>query len=123
MGKLAKMPSKVPPNYFIYPEFRAIIGFPITWVLLPIAGFQPDLLAGYLPPNIFQSISKAQPIFAIIFKAILGIHAFELVYATYRCIVLELNFGATVKWLINVGFNGVFALKMLHAPEKFMKVE
>ena len=60
LDKLATMPSKVPPNYFIYPELRAIIGFPIVWGLLPIAGFQPDLLASYLPPDIFQSILKAQ---------------------------------------------------------------
>ena len=57
---LAKMPSKVPPNYFIYPEFLAFVFLPITWVLLPVAGFQPNLLADYLPPDIFQSISKAQ---------------------------------------------------------------
>ena len=54
------MPSKVPPNYFIYPEFLAILVFPIVWGLLPITGFQPDLLASYLPPDIFQSILKAQ---------------------------------------------------------------
>ena len=54
------MPSKVPPNYFIYPEFLAIVGFPIVWGLLPIAGFQPDLLESYLHPIIFQIILKAQ---------------------------------------------------------------
>ena len=54
------MPSKVPPNYFIYPEFLAIIGFPIVWGLLPIAGFQPELLANFLPQDIFQSILKFQ---------------------------------------------------------------
>ena len=54
------MPSKVPPNYFIYPEFLAFVFLPITWVLLPVAGFQPNSLADYLPPDIFQSISKAQ---------------------------------------------------------------
>ena len=54
------MPSKVPPDYFIYPEFLAIVFLPITWGLLPIAGFQLDLLADYLLPAIFQSILKAQ---------------------------------------------------------------
>ena len=54
------MPSKVAPNYFIYPEFLAIIGFPIVWGLLPIAGFKPELLANILPQDIFQSILKFQ---------------------------------------------------------------
>ena len=52
--------SNVLPNYFIYPEFLAIIGFPIVWGLLPIAGFQPELLAYILPQDIFQSILKLQ---------------------------------------------------------------
>ena len=54
------MPSKVPPDYFIFPEFLAIVFLPITWGLLPIAGFQPDLLANSLPTDIFQSILNAQ---------------------------------------------------------------
>ena len=50
------------------------------------------------------------------------IHCFELIYATYRCLVLGLNFPTTVKWLISVSLNGVFALKMLHEPEKFYDI-
>lgn len=57
----------------------------------------------------------------MVLKAIIAIHGFELVYATYRCYALKLNASATIKWLINVSLNGVFALKMLHEPEKFYK--
>ena len=60
---------------------------------------------------------------ALIFKSIVGIHAFEVVYAAYRCTVLELNMITSIKWLFNVAFNGWFVLKYLHNPEKYIKIE
>ena len=63
-----------------------------------------------------------QSLFAITFKAIVFIHCFELIYATYRCLSLGLTLPTMVKWLISVSLNGVFALKMLHDPEKFYNV-
>ena len=41
--------KKIPSNYFLYPEFRAFVLLPICWGLLPIAGFYPELLGGFLP--------------------------------------------------------------------------
>merc|ERR1712156_6579 len=119
--------KKIPSNYFLYPEIMAFVLLPVTWGLLPIAGFFPKALSPFLPV-IFLWISpidtliKFQGIFAITFKAIVVIHCFELIYATYRCLVLGLNFPTTVKWLISVSLNGVFALKMLHEPEKFYNI-
>ena len=73
----------------------------------------------------FELISKKkfpfQAIFAFGFKSILVIHAFELLYAGYKCMKLGLNGGTTLKWLISVAFNGVYATKMLYDPEKFYK--
>ena len=59
----------------------------------------------------------------MIFRAIVVIHCFELVYAYHRCWKLGLTEFTMAKWLINVSLNGVFALKMLHDPEKFFDVE
>ena len=39
----------IPSNYFLYPEFLAFVLLPVTWGLLPIAGFYPELLGGFLP--------------------------------------------------------------------------
>ena len=64
-----------------------------------------------------------QGLFAITFKAIVFIHCFELIYATYRCLTLGLTFPTMIKWLISVSLNGVFALKMLHDPDKFYDVD
>ena len=41
--------KKIPSNYFLYPEFLAFVLLPVTWGLLPIAGFYPELLVGFLP--------------------------------------------------------------------------
>ena len=41
--------KKIPSNYFLYPEFLAFVLLPVTWGLLPIAGFYPELLGGFLP--------------------------------------------------------------------------
>ena len=41
--------KKIPSNYFLYPEFMAFVLLPVTWGLLPIAGFYPELLGGFLP--------------------------------------------------------------------------
>ena len=41
--------KKIPSNYFLYPEFLAFVLLPIGWGLLPIAGFYPELLGGFLP--------------------------------------------------------------------------
>merc|ERR1712088_774332 len=99
-----------PSNYFLYPEFLAFVLLPVTWGLLPIAGFYPELLGGFLPDMFLWT------------KAIVFIHCFELIYATYRCLSLGLTLPTMVKWLISVSLNGVFALKMLHDPEKFYNV-
>ena len=120
--------KKVPSNYFLYPEFLAFVLLPVTWGLLPIAGFYPELLGAFLPADMFlwtkliEIVIKFQDLFAITFKAIVFIHCFELLYATYRCLTLGLTLPTMVKWLISVSLNGVFALKMLHDPEKFYNV-
>ena len=57
---LTRMPSKVPPDYFLYPEFLAFAGFPVVWILLPVAAFNPDLLVDHLPTDIFKNILIAQ---------------------------------------------------------------
>ena len=41
--------KKIPSDYFLYPEFLAFVLLPVTWGLLPIAGFYPELLGGFLP--------------------------------------------------------------------------
>ena len=41
--------GKIPSDYFLYPEFLAFVFLPITWVLLPLAGFNPEYLGGFLP--------------------------------------------------------------------------
>ena len=41
--------KKIPATYFLYPEFMAFVLLPVTWGLLPIAGFYPELLGGVLP--------------------------------------------------------------------------
>ena len=120
--------KKIPSNYFLYPEFLAFVLLPVTWGLLPIAGFYPELLGGFLPDMFLwtkpiEIVIKFQDLFAITFKAIVFIHCFELLYATYRCLTLGLTLPTMVKWLISVSLNGVFALKMLHDPEKFYNVK
>ena len=107
--------KKIPSNYFLYPEFLAFVLLPVTWGLLPIAGFYPELLG-------VEMVIKFQDLFAITFKTIVFIHCFELLYATYRCLTLGLTLPTMLKWLISVSLNGVFALKMLHDPEKFYNV-
>ena len=108
--------KKIPSDYFLYPEFLAFVLLPVTWGLLPIAGFYPELLG-------IEIVTKFQDLFAITFKTIVFIHCFELLYATYRCLTLGLTLPTMVKWLISVSLNGVFALKMLHDPEKFYNVK
>ena len=108
--------KKIPSNYFLYPEFLAFVLLPVTWGLLPIAGFYPELLG-------VEMVIKFQDLFAITFKTIVFIHCFELLYATYRCLTLGLTLATMLKWLISVSLNGVFALKMLHDPEKFYNVK
>lgn len=49
--------QQVPANYFLYPELLAFILFPVTWGLLPIAAFQPQLLQVYLPPQAYVLIA------------------------------------------------------------------
>ena len=71
--------------------------------------------------NFYGSLSIFQAIFAFIFESILVIHAFELLYAGYKCIKLGLTSGTTLKWLLSVAFNGIYATKMLYNPEKFLK--
>ena len=121
--------KNIPSNYFLYPEFLAFVLLPVTWGLLPIAGFYPELLGVFLPADMFlwtkpiEIVIKFQDVFAITFKAIVLIHCFELLYATYRCLTLGLTLPTMVKWLISVSLNGVFALKMLHDPEKFYNVK
>ena len=41
--------KKIPSDYFLYPEFLAFVLLPVTWGLLPIAAFYPELLGGFLP--------------------------------------------------------------------------
>ena len=41
--------KKIPSNYFLYPEFMAFVLLPVTWGLLPIAGFFPKALSPFLP--------------------------------------------------------------------------
>ena len=41
--------GKIPSDYFLYPEFLAFVFLPVTWVLLPLAGFNPEYLGGFLP--------------------------------------------------------------------------
>ena len=41
--------KKIPSNYFLYPEYLAFVLLPVTWGFLPIAGFYPELLGGFLP--------------------------------------------------------------------------
>lgn len=62
---------------------------------------------------------ELQVIFETVFIGTLVVHLFELFYAMYRCGRLDLTPFTTIKWFINVSFNGVFALKMLHSPEDF----
>ena len=76
-----------------------------------------EVLAFFIKTSLFQFLC------AFIFQSIVGIHAFEVVYAAYRCLVLELNIITSIKWLINVAFNGWFVLKYLHDPEKYIKME
>ena len=60
-----------------------------------------------------------QVYFALVFKGLIGCHVLELVYAFYRCSKLRLTWWTTFKWMVNVAFNGGFALRMLHEPEKY----
>ena len=76
-----------------------------------------EVLAFFIKTSVFQFLC------AFIFQSIVGIHAFEVVYAAYRCTVLELNMTTSIKWLFNVAFNGWFVLKYLHNPEKYIKIE
>ena len=56
-----KMPqNKVPPNYFLYPEFLAFVMLPVTWGLLPVASFRPELFVNYVPPAVLAAIINAQ---------------------------------------------------------------
>ena len=71
-----------------------------------------EVLAFFIKTSLFQFLC------ALIFKSIVGIHAFEVVYT-----VLELNMITSIKWLFNVAFNGWFVLKYLHNPEKYIKIE
>ena len=52
--------NKVPPNYFLYPEFLAIVMLPVTWGLLPVASFRPELFVNYVPPAVLAAIINAQ---------------------------------------------------------------
>ena len=56
----SKMSNKVPPDYFIYPEYRLFPINPVIWVLLPIVAFCPELLSDYLSVQIFGYILKVQ---------------------------------------------------------------
>ena len=52
--------NKIPSDYFSYPELLAFILFPISFGLLPIAGFQPQLLQGIFPPAAYAFVLKYQ---------------------------------------------------------------
>eukprot|EP00093_Oithona_nana_P003048 03048.XXX_124058_124365_1 [CDS] Oithona nana genome sequencing. len=69
----------------------AFVLLPVTWGALPLAGFAPTFYQAYLPPMVYQNLFNAQAIFAFGFKSILVIHAFELLYAGYKCVKLGLT--------------------------------
>ena len=50
---------KVSPNYFLYPEFLAFVFLPVTWVLLPMGAFYPEILVAYLPNGAIFNYSNA----------------------------------------------------------------
>ena len=52
--------SKIPPDFFVYPELLAFIFLPITWILLPVAGFHPELMKDYLPVTAFMFLANYQ---------------------------------------------------------------
>jgi hypothetical protein len=57
-------------------------------------------------------------LFALTFKTICAIHVLELVVALILCLRLGLTAPTTAKWLLNVAFNGFFALRMLIKPSQ-----
>ena len=67
------MSNKVPPDYFIYPEYRLFPINPVIWVLLPIVAFCPELLSNYLSVQIFGYILKVQ---VITYKILIKTSAF-----------------------------------------------
>ena len=50
--------SKLPPNYFLYPEFLAFVFLPVTWFLLPMAAYYPEILVAYLPSGAIFNYSN-----------------------------------------------------------------
>ena len=57
---MSKTSVKIPSDYFLIPELAAFIALPISFGLLPIAGFCPEFLTGYVSANIFAFILKYQ---------------------------------------------------------------
>ena len=55
--------------------------------------------------------------FSLLFKIIVGAHSLEIIYTVIRCRQLGLTVWTTIKWIVNVAFNGIFALRMLIDPE------
>ena len=52
--------TKIPSDFFRYPEFMAFVLLPVTWGALPLAGFAPTFYQAYLPPMVYQNLLNAQ---------------------------------------------------------------
>ena len=52
--------TKIPSDFFRYPEFMAFVLLPVTWGALPLAGFAPTFYQAYLPPMVYQNLFNAQ---------------------------------------------------------------
>ena len=102
-------------NFFVHENiFITFIIISGLFVIIPIAGLNPELLAVIFGSNVFQLAAYYQENIWTFFVFCMWIHAFEAVIALILAgFIHKMNLKTSVKWTLSAFVHGYFSIRHL----------